>query len=99
MIYGNTAQGLLEAAAGETYGKTAAGSSFDFAADDWFLPEYASKNDHLTVRKIHIGFSGIQAPAVKLLVKQYAAWRLLSPCLPGCMTFRFSSTMTSRPGP
>lgn len=76
MIYGNTAQGLLEAAAGETYGKTAAGSSFDFAADDWFLPEYASKNDHLTVRKIHIGFSGIQSPAVKLLVKQYAAWRL-----------------------
>ncbi len=58
MIYGNTAQGLLEAAAGETYGKTAAGSSFDFAADDWFLQEYASKNDHLTVRKIHIGFSG-----------------------------------------
>lgn len=50
-------------------------AGFDFGSDDWFLPEYAPKYDG-DVKRIHIGFSGIHSPAVKLLAKQYAAWRL-----------------------
>lgn len=51
------------------------GSSFDFEADDWFLFEYAPKKGG-AVKKIHLCFSGILQPQVRLLIKQYALWRL-----------------------
>ena len=76
MILENTARKLRETDCEQMCEKTYADRCFDFASDDWFLPEYASKKDRLAVKNIHIGFSNINPPAVKLLVKQYVAWRL-----------------------
>lgn len=70
----NTACGLQ--GTGISCEKPFAGVCFDFAADDWLLPEYAAKVGQGAARSIHIGFSGVRSPAVKLLVKQYTAWRL-----------------------
>lgn len=56
--------------------KMPVGLCMDFAEDTWILPEYAPKNNRFAGTKVRIDFSEISAPAVKLLVKQYAAWRL-----------------------
>lgn len=58
------------------YGKIVPFSAgFEFWSDDWYLYEYAQKKSG-AAKKIHIGFSGILQPQIKLLIKQYAAWRL-----------------------
>lgn len=50
-------------------------NGWDFAADDWYLYEYAPKRDS-HVRKIHIHFTDTAGQLVKQLFKQYAAWKL-----------------------
>ena len=53
----------------------ARGMCFDFEADDWYFYEHApGKEKH--VRQVHIHFCESQGQQVKVLLKQYAAWRL-----------------------
>lgn len=48
---------------------------FDFEADDWYFHEYAPKKEQ-HVKCVHIHFSENAGQQQRLLIKQYAAWRL-----------------------